>query len=155
MLYRNDAKGSLVFMGAATDQVFSLEDESGTQFHWSVRVARDLAERFCSVERISLSALGVTLELLRRHYPDLDEEYALTTDLTQPVLFVPFRDQIQLIDGFHRLAHACVLGREWMPAYILTLPLADVALLLTLPPGQGIHWGQSLTSDPPPYDQTG
>jgi hypothetical protein len=124
------------------DQVYSFEDETGTQWHWSIAVARHLAEADGILEMISLRDLGITLEFVRDQYPGMDEEYALTTDLDKPLLFVPFRDKVRLVDGWNRLFHAVVLGRDLLPAYFLTQEQADAALICRLPPGQGADWGQ-------------
>ena len=46
---------------------------------------------------------GLTVEYLQEQYPDLDLDYAKTTDVTRPILFVPFEGGTSvLIDGWHR-----------------------------------------------------
>jgi hypothetical protein len=66
-------------------------------------------------------------------------------------LFVPFRKKCQLIDGWNRLFKAAVLGVDTLPAYFLTQKEADACLVCTLPPGEGIDWGQkSVSAAAPP-----
>lgn len=56
---------------------------------------------------------------------DLDVDYALTTDLNEPVLIATMRNKAGgefplLIDGAHRLYRAYGEGVEKLPAYVLT-----------------------------------
>jgi hypothetical protein len=134
--------GQRLQMVVLADQVYSFQDEDGIQWHWSIAAARQLAEARGDLSVISLRELGVTPDFVRSQYPDLDEEYALTTDLTEPLLFVPFKGKVRLIDGWHRLFLGSVLGRDLLPAYFLTQAEADACLLYKLPPGQGVDWGQ-------------
>jgi hypothetical protein len=136
------ADGAELQINSLTDQIYSMEDDLGWQWHWSVtealRKARDRGERFT----ISLSEMGITTERIRSQYDGMDEVYAMSVDLTQPLIFVPFRDKHQLVDGWHRLFKASVLGVDELLAYILTDEEADACLVCKLPPGQGIDWGQ-------------
>lgn len=57
--------------------------------------------------------------------PGFDPGYAMTTDLTQPVIIatIPVPGQppaLLLIDGTHRLYKATVLGRAHLPSRVLT-----------------------------------
>ena len=47
--------------------------------------------------------------MLLHLYPDIDPAYALTTDLSQPLLFAPIGDKVRLIDGSHRVLKALFL----------------------------------------------
>lgn len=134
--------GSEIQIKSLMDQVFSLETPSGWQYHWSISEARRYAEARRELWSISLSEYQMTLERLREHYPDVDETYALTTDLTNPLIFVPLENAIQLIDGFHRLAKALLTNVDILPAYFLTQEEADACLVCSLPPGKGLDWGQ-------------
>lgn len=132
------------------DEVFSTEDLEGVQYHWNVTKGRKLAEERGEVHIVSLSQMGVTIERIREQYDGMNELYALTTDLSKPLLFVPLKGEDQLIDGWNRLFHACFLGVDELPAYILTQAEADSCLLCTLPPEHGINWGQKSRASPPP-----
>jgi hypothetical protein len=142
MLHIVRPDGAVIPIRSLTDQVYSLQDEAGYQWHWSVSEARRLAEARGELFLVSLEEMGVTIDLIRRQYDGMDEAYALTTDLSRPLLFVPFRDKCQLIDGWNRLFKAAVLGVDMLPAYFLTQEEADACLVCTLPPGEGIDWGQ-------------
>ena len=136
-----------------TDQVYSMEDaETGWQYFWSVSEGLRLAEARDDVFTISLSEMGVTAESIRRQYDGMDEGYALTTDLSKPLLFVPYRDKHQLIDGWHRLMKAALLGVDVLMATFLTEEEGEAVLVCKLPPGQGVDWGQKkrAVSPPPP-----
>ncbi len=124
------------------DEVFSTEDLQGTQYHWNVTKGRRIAEKRGEVHIVSLSQMGATIERIREQYDGMNEFYALTTDLSKPLLFVPMGEEQQLIDGWNRIFHAAFLGVDELPAYILTQEEADSCLLCTLPPEHGIDWGQ-------------
>ncbi len=124
------------------DEVYSTEDNDGTQYHWNVTKGLRLAKSKGVVHTVSLSQMGVTMERIRAQYEGMNEFYAMTTDLTKPILFVPLKGEDQLIDGWHRLFHACFLGVDELPAFILTQEEADSCLLCTLPPEHGLDWGQ-------------
>jgi hypothetical protein len=57
--------------------------------------------------------------------PDFDREYAMTTDLTEPVIVAIMRSQETgevaplLIDGTHRLYRAHAEGLDVLPVYVL------------------------------------
>jgi hypothetical protein len=58
--------------------------------------------------------------------PGLDRDYAMTTDLTRPLILAtvqaPGKDPANLlIDGWHRAFKAHALGRTHLPAYVLTV----------------------------------
>ena len=57
--------------------------------------------------------------------PDFDPEYAMTTDLDDPVIIATITADGEpagplLIDGCHRLYKAAQLGREHLPSLVLT-----------------------------------
>jgi hypothetical protein len=58
--------------------------------------------------------------------PDFDPEYAMTTDLEEPVISASVtvdgsgQPYPLLIDGCHRLYKATRLGREHLPSFVLT-----------------------------------
>lgn len=150
MLHIIGPNGKQVSIRCLTDQVYSMEDEQGGgQWHWNVSEGRRLAEARGELFTISLQQLGVTVEFIRRQYHDMDEAYALTTDLSQPLLFVPFGGKDQLVDGWNRLFKAAFLGVDELLAYFLTAEEADACLLCQFPPGQGVDWGQKAVHPTP------
>src|ERR1051325_1946903 len=142
MLHIVRPDGAVLQIKNLTDQVYSLEDEQGWQYHWSVTEAKARPEARGELYTVSLSDMGVTPEKVRERYDGLDEAYAMTTDLTRPLIFVPFAGKDQLIDGHHRLFKAAMLGVDELFAYFLTQEEADACLVCKLPPGKGIDWGQ-------------
>lgn len=136
------ADGAELQIKSLTDQVYSMEDDLGWQWHWSVSEALKRAQDRGKIFTVSLSEMGITTERIRSQYDGMDEDYAMSVDLTRPLLFVPFRDKHQLVDGWHRLFKASILGVDELFAYFLTQEEADACLVCKLPPGKGIDWGQ-------------
>lgn len=134
--------GTEIELGSANDQVYSFQDEDGTQYHWSIREARKRAEANCVLGDFSLEEAGITPDLLRKMYPSLDEAYAMTTDLSRPLLFLPLDGKHILADGWHRAFRAAVTGIELLPCYLLTQEDADACLIVKLPPGKGLAWDE-------------
>jgi len=139
-LLRSD--GAEVFLGSLLDQVYSFEDDDGAQYHWSVAEASRRAMQRGQFWTVSLSEIGLTCNSIRARYQGLNEAHALTRDLNQPLLFVPFNGSHQLIDGWHRLFKAAATGVDVLPALVLTQEDADASLIVRLAPGQGLDWGQ-------------
>lgn len=138
--------GAEIFLGSLLDQVYSMEDAAdGWQYHWSVAEALRRAERQAQLWTVSLAEIGITCEFIRAQYDGLDEAHAMSesTDLLRPLLFVPFKGTHQLIDGWHRLFKAATLGVDVLPAYVLSQEDADASLIIALPPGKGLDWGQT------------
>ena len=128
--------------GGLFAQVFSVEDTSGVQHHFNATKGMRIARESGDLRMVSLTKSGITPEAVRAGYTDLDEAYAMTTDTGQPVLFVPHNGMDLCIDGHHRLFRAATLGQEAIPAYFLTQEQAEAITILTLPPEQGLDWGQ-------------
>ena len=119
-----------------TDQVFSFKDEEGWEWHWNASAGMRLVERTprppCAFYP---SDHGLTIEHLRKQYTGLDESYALTTDLREPILFVPFPGGTSiLIDGWHRLAKTVLIGIPFLLCYELTEAERDEILVMKIPP---------------------
>ncbi len=129
-------------MGSLSDQIYSLEDEQGWQYHWNVTRGMELAQVCSSLTFFYPEEEGLTVEVLRLAYVGLDESYALTTDVTRPLLFLHLHGKMQLVDGWHRLFKAVTLGIPCLPAYVLSEEEAETILMLKLPPGAGLNWGQ-------------
>jgi hypothetical protein len=132
----------VIVADSAHDKIFSYEDSQGLQHHWNITKGIKLAQARDDLHPISLKELGITVPFIHSQYTNLDEAYALTTDLTRPLLFVPLGDKVCLVDGWHRLYRAVVEGVDILPAYFLTQEEADAVLICTLPPDQGLDWGQ-------------
>ena len=78
--------GAEVFLGSLLDQVYSFEDNDGTQYHWSVAEASQRALLRGQYGTVSLSEIGLTCASIRARYQGLDEAHALTRDLSKPLL---------------------------------------------------------------------
>lgn len=139
---RLEINGRPVALGSFTDQIYSLQDEHDVQYHYNVSEGMRLAQQRGSLGVFLPLEAGVTVEQIRLAYVDMDESYALTTDLTRPLLFLTLHGKTQLADGWHRLFRAVVTGVECLPCYVLTEKETESILWLTLPPGQGLDWGQ-------------
>ena len=63
------ASPRVMVVGSRSDQVYSYEDETGRQFHWSVTAALAFAQAKNERYTISLHDLGVTLPLVRASTP--------------------------------------------------------------------------------------
>lgn len=131
-----------VSLGSPFDQVYSLEDLDGWQYYWSVAEATRRAKASDPLFTISLSEIGITCDFIRSQYDGLDEAHAMTTCLMRPLLFVPHKGQVQLIDGWHRLFKAATLGVDILPAWMLSEEDGAASLVIQLPPGHGLDWGQ-------------
>src|SRR5437660_746281 len=81
-------------------------DEHGAIRLWDVTEGNKIASSGHQRMVFSLEELGMTEEKIHECYRGIDEEYALTTDLTKPLLFIPFFQCCLLIDGWHRAFHA-------------------------------------------------
>lgn len=118
------------------DEVYHMTDADGSTYQWNVALGRQLAQKRGKVIAFYPAEFGITTEHIRGRYPELDEAYAMTCPLARPLLFVPFKGVSQLIDGWHRLFKAVVLGVLELPAYLLTEQEAEAALIGRTPPGQ-------------------
>ena len=119
-----------------SDQIFTFTDATNTEWHWNASKGYRLIEQFPR-ETLEFypSDCGIDMAHLRRRYPDLDEEYARTADLSLPILFVPFEGGTSvLVDGWHRLWRAVSEGIEWLPCYQLTPQEAEQILVMKIPP---------------------
>ena len=132
----------VVHIESLSDQVYSMEDDDGWQWLWNATKAERLGRENNRAFVFSLHDAGITPDTILAQYPDMDEVYALNTDITKPLTFVPFRGKDQLVDGWHRLYKAALMGMDDMLAYFLTQEEADACLIVKLPPGQGLDWGQ-------------
>ncbi|MGC4044856.1 MAG: hypothetical protein QM758_13770 [Armatimonas sp.] len=105
-----------------SDQVFQFTDEEGTEWHWNASQGMRIALASGKGPMAFYpSDCGLDEAQVRSQYPELDETYALTTDLSKPVLFVPFTNGTSiLIDGWHRLFNAIRRGVPYLLSYELT-----------------------------------
>ena len=135
-----------------SDESFTMNDVDGWQYHWNVTRARALAEHSGQVFRFRPADFGLTLAMVKQQYPDIDAEYAMTTDITRPLLLTLFQrhnaeddepNTLQLLDGWHRLYKAMVISVEVLPAYMLTAEKSELVLFAKLPPGKGINIGHA------------
>lgn len=158
--------GQMVELGSPRDQVYSYEADDGWQFHWSIVEAMKRAKAQGELDTfagdsdrsttVSLQDAGMTKALARLMNQGLDETFALSTDLTKPLLFVPFYPERDtdgndtgkcvhlLVDGWHRVFHALHIGVDILPCYILTETDANASLIIRLPPGKGLPFEDGL-----------
>lgn len=149
-LVRRD--GHLLNLGTRTDQVYYYKTDEGWQYHWAIAEATKRAEAYGELSTVSLSDAEMTVELVRAMNRDLDEAYALSTNLLKPLIFVPFqleegeastgeRATVHvLIDGWHRVFKAASIGVDILPCYVLSQEDADACLIIKLPPHEGLSW---------------
>ena len=148
--------GDIIELGSYVDQVYSYETDDGWQYHWSIAEVKRRAEARGELTTISLRETGMTLATVRLMNQGLDETYAMTTNLLKPILFVPFCPETHfgtinttkgteavskvhvLVDGWHRVFKALVVGVDILPCYVLTEEDAQASLIIRLPPGQGL-----------------
>jgi hypothetical protein len=130
-------------VGSLWDEVFSLNTPDGWQYTWNVTHGRRIAEARGELTFFSPKQWDITPAAVLEMYCDLDADYAMTTDLSKPLLFLVFHGKPQLADGWHRLYKAAVLGVETVPAYLLTEEEGESILMLSLPPGHAMSLGSS------------
>ena len=135
------------------NQMFSFVDGDGWVYLLNATKGRRIAEKnqACGRTRplrFEPAEHDITIEQVRSRYPSLDETYARTTDLRQPLLFIPHRANgnsgssgenqaeptLLLIDGWHRLMKALLTGVPELPAYLLTEQEAAAILIGKTPP---------------------
>lgn len=105
---------------------FCHEAPDGTLRAWDVSQALELVSDGREPMHFSLKDRNITPGVVRTLYDGIDEEYAMTTDLRRPLLFIPFSGECLLIDGWHRMFHAAVLGLDDVLMYLLTEREAEV-----------------------------
>ena len=125
--------GTFVEIGQAGDQIYTWDAPGGEQWHWSILAATAFAQARNEVVVISLAAMDITAPMLLHLYPDIDPAHALTTDLSQPLLFAPIGDKVRLIDGSHRVMKALFHRIDELPAYFLTEEESEASLIARLP----------------------
>jgi hypothetical protein len=119
-----------------SDQVFTFVDSEGGEWHWNASLGMRIVEASGRAPcAFYPSDHGLDIPQLQRQYETLDLEYAKTTDLTRPILFVPFHDGTSILcDGWHRLAKSILLGVPCLLCYELTEAERDQILVLHIPP---------------------
>ena len=119
---------------------FTHEAPDGTLRAWDVTRAQEMVRDGRQPMLFSLPDHVVSIEKVCELYADIDPEYAMTTDLSRPLIFVPFFGECLLIDGWHRLYKAAKLGMADVLIFTLTQREADSIQWLELPPGHGLAW---------------
>lgn len=129
-------RGPGIVLLSLSDQVFTFVDAEGGQWHWNASEGmRIVLESGREPQAFYPSDHGLDIPQLQSQYTDLDMDYALVTDLTKPILFVPFWDGTHvLIDGWHRLAHAVLKGIPCLLCHELTEEEANQVLVLRIAP---------------------
>ena len=142
------ADGMFVEIGEPGDQIYTWDAPDKTQWHWSILAATAFAQARNEVVVISLAEMEITAPMLLHLYPDIDPAYALTTDLSQPLLFAPIGDKVRLIDGSHRVMKALFHRIDELPAYFLTPEESEASLIARLPAIAGMT-GKSVNRKEP------
>lgn len=132
-----DARGGQEFVVLPLHHVtFEHTAPDGTLRVWDVTEGNRIAAKGHALLDFPLGYHGMTEDKVRELYRGIDEEYAMATDLSKPLLLIPLGEECLIIDGWHRLFHAARLGLSGLPAYFLEPEEADAILLLEQPPGQ-------------------
>ena len=142
------ADGTFVEIGEPGDQIYTWDAPGGEQWYWSILAATAFAQARNEVVVISLAEMEITGPMLLHLYPDIDPGYALTTDLSQPLLFAPIGDKVRLIDGSHRVLKALFYRMDELPAYFLTPEESEASLIARLPAIAGMT-GKSMRQKEP------
>ena len=127
--------GPKVIVFYTDDQVFCFTDSNDCEWHWNAGAGMRLVEASGRQPMTFFpSDHGLTVEYLQKQYPDLNLDYARTTDVTRPILFVPFYDGTSvLIDGWHRVARAVLEGIPFLLCHELTQTERDEVLVMKIP----------------------
>lgn len=133
-------KAVVMRLGASAQEVAVVEMSDDSQLFWNVTQGYCLARArggLCSFapQQAGHSATDVLLA-----YENLDIAYALSTDLSRPVLFVTYRGKRYLADGWHRMYRALTQNVPRLSAYVLTEQETEAILLLHLSPGEEFPW---------------
>ena len=125
------------------NETFSFTDGDGTGYVWNVTQALQIiADSPHERMLFAPQEQGVTLEHIHERYPDIDEERAKLSDLSLPLLFIPFQGNHLCIDGWHRLTRAVLEGVQELPCHVLTQAEADSVLVILEPlPAKGGQGG--------------
>jgi DNA repair protein RadC len=122
----------LVFISPG-DESYRHVAQDGTVRVWDVTVGNAIARSGHELMRFPLAWHGVTPEKVLELYDGIEVEHAMGTDLTKPLLFIPFFGESLLVDGWHRLYKAACHGVAELPMYLLTQEEADIVEWLELP----------------------
>ena len=121
-----------------TGETFSFTDEYGTRYMWSVTQAKEvIAAAQVAAQDFDLAGQGITPERLMAQYPGLDTEKAASANLSEPVIFIGFKGEHLLIDGWHRMYRAVSENAPTIPSYVLTEEEAGTILVSETPKGGG------------------
>lgn len=104
MLIADLLPNAALVLTAVRYQTFIFTD-AGKTYRFDINAAQEIVQmlphELCT---ISLKEAGIDWEHIAARYPDIDWDYAATCDLSEPLLFVPWKGgACQLIDGWHRL----------------------------------------------------
>jgi hypothetical protein len=104
------------------DNVYEWIADDGRCVWFNVSVAHRIADKQPIAWQIETSNIAESPEALLERHDQLDTAYAMTTDLSQPVLGVFFEGAWLLIDGNHRAYRALREEVKTLNAYLLEVP---------------------------------
>lgn len=130
----------IIFAPPLHHVTYTHEAADGTRRAWDVTRGNQIAADGRVPMLFGLAEHGITPEKVRVLYHGLNEAYAMTTDPSKPLLMIPFSGEFLIVDGWHRLFKAAVLGVPDVLIYLLTQEEADAIQWLELPPGHGLGW---------------
>ena len=102
---------------------------------WNITRAQELVNDGREASPISLQAFGITAGRITELRPDLNVKRALTTNASLPILLIPFFGSSLIIDGWHRLYRAAVLGCSEVRGHFLSAEEAKCLMWIEWPRG--------------------
>jgi hypothetical protein len=130
----------VVVMPWSDHVTFVHEATEGTLYAWDVTAAERIVADGRPAMLFNLEEQGVTTAIIERIYSGLNRAHALSADLTRPLIAIPYRGEILLIDGWHRLWRAAHEGVPELQMHLLSSEEASSIKCLELPPGHGVNW---------------
>jgi DNA repair protein RadC len=106
-------------------QTYEHTDGHGTIRAWDVTAGLRIAADGRPTVPFNLRELDLTIERIETLYQGIDSNYAMSTNLSRPLLYIPFFGAILVIDGWHRMWKAANLGIPELSVWRLNKEEAD------------------------------
>lgn len=123
----------MVCDGMTNSDLLYHRDPCGALTIFDVAMARRIAEERPRRLAFPVQMLESTGYDLDHVFGGIDHNYALTSDLDQPLLFAPWGDEWVLLDGWDRMYKAVCCGVGELPMYLLTESEAVATCVFTEP----------------------